>query len=117
MDSNKFAELKKLAEESGNNLHYQVAKQLRQLGWNVLIGPYYNDGFTDKPREVDIVADKIFPRFDHPNKQIARSAAIAVRLFIECKYINSDTLFWFDDIDKERTAKLIIHNSSMNKNI
>lgn len=52
------AELKTRIKESGNNLHLDVADFLKRKGWLVDISPYYCDEFTDRPREVDIIATR-----------------------------------------------------------
>ena len=46
-----------IVEKSGHNFHCQVVNFLRENGWTALISPYYNDNFTEKPREVDIIAE------------------------------------------------------------
>lgn len=34
---------------------------LRGRGWTVTVSPYYSENFTDKPREIDIIAEKAVP--------------------------------------------------------
>jgi hypothetical protein len=36
-----------------------------------------------------------------------------VKLFIECKYINSNNVFWFDAIDKLNTVKKIMTDTPL----
>lgn len=50
----------KIIERSGNSFHSRVVKKLRELEWGVLVSPHYNNNFTDKPREIDIIAEKKF---------------------------------------------------------
>lgn len=97
--------IKDLIEKSGNSFHYEVVKFLREREWSVLISPYYNDNITDKPREIDIIAEKA-PITNLPGSADKRRWRI--RLFIECKYINNDIVFWFDKKDEEKAKKRII---------
>jgi hypothetical protein len=87
--------------QSGHTFHSRVVKLLRQLGWSVLVSPYYSDNFTDKPREIDIIAEKAFRYENHMRGVFGE---VVVRIFIECKYVTSTTVFWFDDKDAERAA-------------
>ena len=87
----------------GNDFHYKVVKFLRGRGWKVKVGPYYNDAFSEKPREIDIVAEKAFPQM---SRGIYTSCVI-VRLFIECKYIANQTTFWFDERNTDATKKVL----------
>jgi len=103
--------IKELIEKSGNNFHYQVVNFLREKGWFVSISPYYNDIIGNRPREIDIVADR---QFDVKKPLSDRyKGALLVRLFIECKYINKETVFWFDIKDKEKAIKKICKDTSL----
>jgi hypothetical protein len=90
-----------IVEKSGHNLHSQVVNFLRANDWIVLISPYYTDNFTEKPREVDIIAEKAFDVkfFD------SWCGTLNIQLFIECKYINREVVFWFDTVDKEKLIR------------
>jgi len=94
---------------------------LREAGWTVLISPYYNDNITDKPREIDIVAEKPFVIKEHFGNFLG---TLNIKFFVECKYINREIVFWFDDKDKEKAVKRIMRdvglkspdeNSTINK--
>jgi len=99
-----------LIEKSGNNFHYQVVNFLRNKDWFVSISPYYNDNMTGKPREIDIVAEKEFD----VKKEFGRfKGTLNVKLFIECKYINKPTVFWFDKRDKEKAIKRIVRDTPL----
>jgi len=103
--------IKELIEKGGNNFHYQVVKFLREKEWFVSISPYYNDIIGNKPREIDIVADK---QFDVKGRAYyGYKGALLVRLFIECKYITNETVFWFDIKDKERAIKKICKDTPL----
>lgn len=110
--------IKDLIEKSGNNFHYQVVDFLREKGWFVLVSPYYNDNITDKPREIDIIAEKHFDVRDHmpPSHPFG---TLHIRFFIECKYINRPIAFWFDKKDKDKAIKRITDDTPLeppNKN-
>ena len=109
--------VKEIVNRSGNNFHYQVVNFLRERGWNVLVSPYYTDNLTDKPREIDIIAEKAFDVTAFISNWIG---TINVKLFIECKYINTNNVFWFDAINKQEVIKRIMTDTPLedpNKNI
>ena len=106
---------KEIFKNSGNNLHYRVVNYLRDEGWEVDVSPFYNDNFSQKPREIDLVATKVYP----PALNSIRESAVIVRLFIECKYIASTTVFWLDSRDKKQAEEVIrstrsFHDPSQN---
>jgi len=103
--------IKDLIIKSGNNFHCQVVDFLRKRGWTVLISPYYNDNLTDKPREIDIVAEKPFSMKDSWGSGFL--GTLNFKLFIECKYINKEVIFWFDEKDKEKAIKRIMHDTGL----
>ncbi len=87
---------KALATESGNSFQSRVVTYLRTHGWTVLVSPYYVDSATDKPRESDLIAEKVHQvplTFGGPLKNLR------MRLFIECKYITEGTVFWTDTME------------------
>lgn len=102
--------IKSILEKSGNSFHARVVEKLREYGWDVLVSPYYNDNYTDKPREIDIIAEREFG-VDHPH--YGYSGKMKVRLFIECKYIADKTVFWFDSKDKSKSSKRIQQDTSL----
>lgn len=88
-----MGKIEEIIEKSGNNFHYKVVEFLRNNGWYVVVSPFYNDNFTDKPREIDIIAEK-----EYEIKDFGQWIGdVRVRFFIECKYITNNTVFWFDD--------------------
>lgn len=97
----KEEQLIELIEKSGNTFHYKVVNFLRGKEWFVRVSPYYNDNLTDKPREIDIIAEKSFGVYFFQDY----IGTVNVKLFIECKFINSDTIFWFDNKDKEKAIE------------
>lgn len=110
MITNDEKEVREIIEKSGNRLHTQVVNLLRKEGWNVLVSPYYSDNFTDKPREIDIIAEK---KFDVKEFAEGWLGTIDMRLLIECKYLNGKTVFWFDAKDKEKAAERVKKDTGM----
>ena len=83
-------EVSKLVRNSGNNFHTKVARWLSDNDWHVVVSPYYMDQTQNKAREIDLIAEKLWPvrdMFDRPMDDVA------VRLFIECKFIPSHSVF------------------------
>ncbi len=105
--------IQEIIEASGNNFHSNVIKFLRENQWNVLISPYYNDYASDKAREIDIIAEKTFEvkerLFGEPK------GWLNIRFIIECKYINAETVFWFDAKDKKRAEESLVRNTPLKK--
>ena len=105
--------IKDLIEGSGNNFHFKVVEFLREKKWEILISPYYTDNITDKPREIDIVAEKEFVVNNWMPIRTSPIGNLNVKLFIECKYIDSETVFWFDDKDREKAIKRVSIDTSL----
>jgi hypothetical protein len=110
MANDKKLSIKQIVEKSGNSFHSRVVKLLRDEGWSVLVSPYYSDNFTEKPREIDIIAEKKFDVKDFISDWLG---TLNVRLFIECKYINNDIVFWFDNKDVRKATERIMHDTGM----
>lgn len=106
-------EITDLIEGSGNNFHAKVARWLTTNGWHVVVSPYYMDQSQNKAREIDLVAEKSWPisdPFGHPVDDIA------IRLFVECKFVASDTVFWFADKDRDSATELVSANGIFREN-
>src|SRR5438045_321384 len=110
MAAKKKSAAQEIIERSGNSFHSRVVNKLRDLEWGVLVSPHYNDNFTDKPREIDIIAEKKFDVNEFMNDWLG---TLNVRLFIECKYITGDTVFWFEAKDMERATQRIVRDTGM----
>jgi len=109
MPTPKKSKVSEIIEKSGNTFHVKVVNLLREQGWEVLVSPYYSDNFTDKPREIDIITEKPFDTYDFSTW----IGSVNARLFVECKYINGDTVFWFDSKDKNRSIERIMTDTGM----
>lgn len=100
-------EIVELIRNSGNNFHAKVACWFAKNGWHVVISPYYMDQTQSKAREIDLVAEKLWSIPDHFGHG---SDYITVRLFIECKFVASDTVFWFAEKNRESALELVCEN-------
>ena len=100
-------EVTELIQSSGNNFHAKVARWFAANGWHVVVSPYYMDQTQNKAREIDLVAEKVWPTTDSLGKA---ADVIAVRLFVECKFIASESVFWFADKDRGSAMKLVCSN-------
>ena len=97
--------VEQFASQHGNNFHAQVVSFLRKAGWSVTVSPFYRDNATDKAREADVFADKVF----HVHGVSGFSgSSFPVRLVIECKYVKESIVFWFDQKDADEAEKRIV---------
>jgi hypothetical protein len=100
-----------LIERSGNTFHYQVVNFLRERSWTVLVSPYYSDYISDKSKEIDIIAEKQY-EVAKPGRD-KKLGILKVTLFIECKYINSEIVLWFDEKDLTRARNKVIRTTPL----
>ena len=107
---NDMEETKKIIDESGNGFHCRVLNEFRSKGWNTLVSPYYLDEISNKPREIDLVAEK---EFEYNDNFSSKYGTINVKLFIECKYITQKVVFWFDNKDIISARKWVLSNTSL----
>jgi len=104
--------VKKIIQKSGNSFHFKVLRHLEELGWQTTISPYYTDNLTNKPREIDLIAEKAFPIKNFCQEFLGN---INVQLFIECKYIPQKTVFWFHDKNISETQTLIVRTTGLDQ--
>src|SRR5437868_4921451 len=102
-------EVSKLVRSSGNNFHAKVARWLSDNEWHVVVSPYYMDQTQNKAREIDLIAEKLWPV---NNTFGRRMGDVAVRLFIECKFVPSYSVFWFAEKDQESAQALVCAGGS-----
>lgn len=102
--------IEEIMEKSGNGFHARVVKLLREQQWNVLVSPYYSDNYTDKPREIDIIAEK---KFDVNDDFRSWLGTLNAHFFVECKYITGTTIFWFDFKDRNRAIERVMTDTGM----
>ena len=87
-------EVKSIIETSGNSFHCRVLNEMKSREWHTMISPYYLDEISNKPREIDLLAEKAFKYENYFNDKYG---TVNVQLFIECKYIQQKVVFWFDN--------------------
>lgn len=102
--------IKKLVENSGIITHHKVINSLRKKDWDVLISPYYYDNISNRISEIDVIAEK---QFNSCPNGFSPSVQINVQLFLECKYIKQEILFWFDSKDKDSAASKIENDTGL----
>lgn len=78
--------------------HLKTTNILRPKGWSVLVSPYYYDSISESIRETDLIAEKQF----NTGYGYGSTVHLNMQLFIECKYIKQEVVFWFDQIDTRR---------------
>ena len=101
---NSIETAKKIIESSGNSFHSQVAQWLKANEWRVLISPYYMDQSQNKAREIDLIAERNVPINGEFCQWIGD---VVIRMYIECKYVSSHSVFWFTEKDKDSAVKLV----------
>jgi hypothetical protein len=106
----KAKSIQEIVEQSGNQFHCRVLEHFQAKGWATMVSPYYLDGITDKPREVDLIVAKRWPL----PKRVARvpqSAELA--LIVECKFIDSPNAFWFFPRNEQASLSLVHRNTGL----
>lgn len=104
---------RKIIARSGNSFHSRVARWLQDNEWHVLIGPYYMDQTQNKAREIDLIAERVVPIRDFANRWIGD---VVIRMYIECKFISSHSVFWFTQKDKSSAEKLVCRSGNFRTN-
>jgi hypothetical protein len=97
-------EVFEILKKNGNNFHAKVARWLNEHDWHVIVSPYYMDQTQNKAREIDLIAEKSWPVIDKLDRSFGD---VVARLFIECKYISSHSVFWFTEKDQESALNLV----------
>lgn len=98
------SEVQDLIDGSGNTFHAKVARWLTSNGWSIAISPYYMDQSQQKARELDLIAEKVstirgsFGDF---------RGEVAVRLFVECKFLPGYAVFWFNNKDRVAIEQVV----------
>ncbi len=103
---------KSIAERSGNSFHSTVLMDLQASGWTVLVCPYFSDQATNKPREIDLIAEKAYPIDDSLGQLIG---TLHVQLFIECKFVKQPTVFWFHEQNLQGTESLLVDSTPLRR--
>lgn len=98
------SQVQELIDGSGNTFHAKVARWFASDGWSTTISPYYMDQSQQKARELDLIAEKVWPIKGTFGLQ---EGEVAVRLFVECKFLPGYSVFWFTDKDRSAVEKMI----------
>lgn len=97
-------EITQLVNSSGNTLHARVARWFRDNGWHIVVSPYYMDQTQNKAREIDLIAEKLWPVMGPFGHAVGD---IAVRLFVECKFVPSHSVFWLAEKSRSEALDLV----------
>lgn len=97
-------EIAQLVNSSGNTFHAKVARWFRDNGWHIVVSPYYMDQTQNKAREIDLIAEKLWPVKDGFGNAVGN---IAVRLFVECKFVPSLSVFWLAEKSRSEALNLV----------
>ena len=104
-DKKAIEDIQKLINVSGINHHTKVVRWLAKNGWDVRVSPYYMDQTQNKAREIDLIAEKHWNIINEHTHKI--EGRVIVRLFVECKYVQNYSVFWFADKDKESAVDCV----------
>lgn len=99
--------LEEFISNHGNSFHIKTVKFLTQQNWQTQISPYYNDNQTDRAREIDIVAEVESIKVDLGT---TNSRKIIHQLFIECKKISKETVFWMGNKNTDEAKAFVKTN-------
>lgn len=106
-------EIDELVKGSGNSFHAKVARWFRDNGWHIVVSPYYMDQSQNKAREIDLIAEKLFPIKDAFGSPVDD---LAVRLFVECKFVPTHSVFWFTDKRQDAALELVCSSGTFRAN-
>lgn len=99
------SQVQELIDGSGNNFHAKVTRWFASDGWSTTISPYYMDQSQQKARELDLIAEKVWPIKGTFGDGVC--GEVAVRLFVECKFLPSYSVFWFTDKDRSAIEEML----------
>jgi hypothetical protein len=106
-------EITDLIAGSGNSFHAKVARWFQGQGWLTTVSPYYMDESQNKAREIDLICEK---SWDIKDAFGTWQGDVIVRLFIECKFVPTYSVFWFTDKDREEAQRLICASGVLHEN-
>lgn len=101
-------EVRSIIDGSGNSFHCRVTSYLKEKGWTTLVSPYYMDDSSNKPREIDLIAEKSWKYHD---SWIKTYGTVNIKLFVECKYIPQTNVFWFGEKDTVSAREWVTSNT------
>jgi len=103
-------EVVEFTRSTASNFHSKVVKTFRAKGWHTRVSPYYLDGATNRAREIDLIAERFWNPFGLPGKLSLR---LHTKLFVECKYVSENTVFWFDEKDSAAARRWLVENTPL----
>lgn len=98
------SQVQELIDSSGNTFHAKVARWFAFDGWSTSISPYYMDQTQQKARELDLIVEKVWPI---EGSFRDRQGEVAVRLFVECKFLPGYSVFWFTGKDRSAIEEML----------
>jgi hypothetical protein len=107
-------QVQELIDGSGNTFHARVVRWFSANGWSTNISPYYMDQSQQKARELDLIAEKVIPINGSFNQWVGE---IAIRLFIECKFLPGHSVFWFTDKNRTSIEEFLCSSGKYRRNI
>lgn len=109
----KIEEVEDLIRGSGNNFHAKVARWLVENGWHVVVSPYYMDQTQNKAREIDLIAERMVSIRDVFGNI---KGYVVAKLFIECKFVATHSVFWFSEKDMGAAKELVCSTGNFREN-
>lgn len=106
-------QVQELIDGSGNNFHAKVSRWFASDGWSTTISPYYMDQSQQKARELDLIAEKVWPIKGTFGDWLGE---VAVRLFTECKFLPGHSVFWFTDKDRSAIEEILCASGQYRRN-
>jgi hypothetical protein len=97
-------DLTDIIDKSGHRLLCDTNAFFLRHGWTTRLSQYYVDATTDKAREIDLIAEKVFEFGDRYQRDWVH---FHVRLNIECKYVNAPVIFWMDPVDRDAVHRWV----------
>ncbi len=101
-----------IIHNSGNNFHAKVARWFTSNQWHTVVSPYYMDQSQAKAREIDLIVEKLWPI---KNTFGLHEGDVVVRLFVECKFLASETVFWFAPKNRKAATELVCNATDLHE--
>ncbi|MDK2743353.1 MAG: hypothetical protein NDI90_10585 [Nitrospira sp. BO4] len=98
------SQVQELIDSSGNTFHAKVTRWFASNGWSTIVSPYYMDQSQQKARELDIIVEKVWSIKGNYDEWFGE---VAVRLFVECKFLLGYSAFWFADKDRSAIVEML----------
>lgn len=103
-------EVVEFASSTGNSFQSKVVEKFRRGDWYTKVSPYYLDAATNRAREIDLVAEKVW---NVGSLHAEVGSRLHMKLFVECKYVPEATVFWFDAKDEAAASEWLVQNTPL----